>query len=554
MNSTCSTVFSELFLEGQLCDSVIRAGDVEFKIHRIILCNCSAYFRDLFCYKPLPSNKVYNFPTVSPKAMSLILEYAYTQSVVVTEDNVLELLVEADNFIVTGVIQACCDFLERKLCVNNCVSICNLAHLHNCPDLSGKAYLYILHHFEEVGALSLEFLQLSVQQLSDLIEKDELNVKQESTVFEAILRWINYSPVERGCDMPALLKQVRLLLMPTEYLVDTVSRNDLVSSSPACMNMVTTAIKMLNESNMERPLTQTRLPSEVLLAVGGWVSHFPSDKIELYNVRADHWVPLSWRHNASLGFYGCAYLNGCVYCIGGFDFISYSSHVRRFSLTSQTWTEVGSMHEERGFLSVATLNGCIYAMGGCRNQKKLKTAERYEPDTNQWTMIASMHKPRTEAGAATLHGKVYICGGLTGDEPLSCAESYNPDTNQWTLITPMETGRTGGAVVAYNDEIYVVGGFNGITQLRSVIAYDPRTRHWRNVAPMLHPRKNFGIAVLEDQLYVVGGFHNGGSFCNVECYDEKTNRWYIVSDKGMTQGAVSCCVLRRHPDLTAYLS
>lgn len=200
--------------------------------------------------------------------------------------------------------------------------------------------------------------------------------------------------------------QVRLLLMPTEYLLDTVSRNDLVISSPPCMNMVTTAVKMLNESNMERPLTQTRLPSEVLLAVGGWVGHFPSNKIELYNVRADHWVPLSCRHNASLGFYGCAYLNGCVYCIGGFDFISYSSHVRRFSLTSRTWTEVGSMHEERGFLSVVTLNGCIYAMGGCRQQKKLKTAERYEPDTNQWTMIASMHKRRTEAGAATLHGKV----------------------------------------------------------------------------------------------------------------------------------------------------
>lgn len=99
-----------------------------------------------------------------------------------------------------------------------------------------------------------------------------------------------------------------------------------------------------------------------------------------------------------------------------------------------------------------------------------------------------------------------------------------------------------------------VGGFNGITQLCSVIAYDPRTRRWRNVAPMLHPRENFGIAVLEDQLYVVGGFHNGGLFCNLECYDEKTNRWYIVSDKGMTQGAVSCCVLKRHPDLTAYLS
>lgn len=45
MTSARSTVFRELFLDGQVCDSVIRAGDVEFKIHRIILCNCSAYFR-----------------------------------------------------------------------------------------------------------------------------------------------------------------------------------------------------------------------------------------------------------------------------------------------------------------------------------------------------------------------------------------------------------------------------------------------------------------------------------------------------------------------------
>lgn len=195
--------------------------------------------------------------------------------------------------------------------------------------------------------------------------------------------------------------QVRLLLIPTEYLVGTVSRNDVVSSSPACMDMVTTAMKMLNESIVERPIPQTRLPSEVLLAVGG---PLPSDKIEMYNVRADYWVPLSL--TPYLGFYGYAYLNGCVYCIGGFDFTSFSSHVRRFSLTSQTWTEVGPMHEERGFLSVATLNGCIYAMGGCQKQKTLKNAERYEPDTNQWTMIASMHKRRSDAGAATLHGKV----------------------------------------------------------------------------------------------------------------------------------------------------
>ncbi|XP_047459548.1 kelch-like protein 10 [Mugil cephalus] len=542
-----NAVFAELLQEQKLCDSVIRAGEVEFKVHRIILCSCSSYFRDLFCNELSTSEqKVYSFPDVSPSVMSLILDYAYTHSVGVTKENVLELLAEADRLAVKDVAQACCDFLEQKLCFENCINVWKFAERRNYPDLREKAYLYILHHFVEVAGLTSELLQLPVGQLAELIEKDELNVMQESIVFEAILSWIDYASEERRGHMATLLRKVRLLLMPIEYLVNNVSRNDLVKKSRPCLAMVRNAIKTLRVSKMERPLTRPRLPSDVLLAIGGWEINFPTNKVELYNVRADRWVTLTNRQNDFRVFHGCVYLSGFVYCVGGFDSVNYLSSVQKFNLATQTWQEVGSMHEARCCVSVVSLKGCIYAMGGCDRHVKFNSAERYEPSTNQWTLIAPMHEQRSDAGAATLHGKVYICGGLNVEEPLASAECYNPDTNQWTLITPMETRRSGMGVVAYNGQIYVVGGHNGVSQVCSATAYDPVAKHWRMVPPMFYCRSSFGIAVLEDQIYVAGGF-NRNLICSVERYDAKANRWHIVRDMLMPRSAMGCCVVKRTP-------
>lgn len=43
MSETC--VINRLRLEGRLTDAVIKIQDVDFQIHKVILCNCSPYFR-----------------------------------------------------------------------------------------------------------------------------------------------------------------------------------------------------------------------------------------------------------------------------------------------------------------------------------------------------------------------------------------------------------------------------------------------------------------------------------------------------------------------------
>ncbi|XP_049456957.1 kelch-like protein 10 [Epinephelus fuscoguttatus] len=552
---TFYNTINELRLEDKLCDAVIRVDGVDFNVHMVILCSCSSYFRDLFRGKTSTSEQqVYTFSQVSPTTMSLILDYAYTGLVVVTEENVLELLAGADHFAIKGIVQACCNLLEQQLNYKSCVHIWMLAGSHKCTELRQKAYLYILHHFEEVTEHSEKLLQLSVGQMADLIEKDELNVRQESAVFETILRWINYAPEERRGHMATLLSKVRLLLMSSKYLVNTVMVNALVMKSPLCRTMVIHTLNTLLKSKTRRPLTRTRLPSAVLLAIGGWMNDAPTNRIHLYNVRADSWVTVNNSREAPRMFHGCVFLNGFVYCVGGYDGFKYLRSVRKLDLVTQTWQNVGSMRLVRCYVSVVALDGCIYAMGGCNKSGRLKTAERYQPDTSQWTLIAPMHEYRSNASATTLHGKVYICGGFNWAEPLSTAECYDPHANQWTLITPMGNGYDATLAIAYKDQIYVVGGLRETSHTSRVIAYDPQSNQWSMVNHMINPRSSFGIAVLEDQLYVVGGLNDYGIISKVERYDEKTNAWSVVQDMEVPCSDLSCCVVERCPFTAAYLS
>ncbi|XP_053173903.1 kelch-like protein 10 [Scomber japonicus] len=505
--------------------------------------------------------------------MKVIIEFAYTSSVYVTKENVQDLLIAADRFNVTGITVACCDFLEEHLTPENCIGIWWFTNVYYYPDLKHKAYLFTLSHFEEIVATSEEFLQLSVEDLAKIIENDRLNVKQEKTVFEAILRWIAYVPEERRNYISLLLSnvseryfclhvpvQVRLALMSPAYIIDNVSNNEVVKASEECrpillktmQAMLDLRTKSFSDSVFCNPLARPRLPPAVLLAVGGWSGGSPTNGIEAYNVRAHRWVNVTNSEEAPRAYHGAAFLNGSVYCVGGFDSVEQFSSVRKFDLGTHTWQEVAPMHFSRCYVSVTVMDGCIYAMGGFDGRYRLETAERYQPITNQWTVIAPMHEQRSDASCTTLHGKVYICGGFNGNECLSTAECYNPETNQWTVIASMGSRRSGVGIITYADRIFAVGGFTGTTRLRTVEAYNPHTDTWHSVPSMLSARSNFGIAVIDDCLFVIGGFNGFTTTFDVECYDVKAGEWSAVHDMEISRSALSCCVVYGFPNIAEY--
>ncbi|XP_068996663.1 kelch-like protein 10 [Embiotoca jacksoni] len=549
--SESSSVYDDLRLEKELCDAVIRVDNVEFHTHKIILCNCSPYFRALFTNWSTPNCQVFDIPNVSPDIMKLIIEFAYTGFVPVTKNNVQELFIAVDRLNVMGIIQACSQFLEKQMSPENCIGIWWFADAYYHPELIHKALLFTLSNFEKVAATSEEFLSLSAQKLVQIIESDQLNVKQEKTVYEAILRWIDFAPEDRRKYIALLLFKVRLALMVPEYVIDNVTHNEVVKACAECQMILVKTLEAMNdlrknwfsESIICNFLTRPRLPTAILFAVGGWSEGSPTNTIEAYDVRADRWVNVINTDKTPRAYQGVAFLNGSVYCVGGFDGVVQFSTVHRFNLDAHTWQEVASMHSRRCYVSVTVMDGHIYAIGGYDGHNRLATAERYQPTTNQWTLIASMQDQRSDASCTTLHGKVYICGGFNGSECLSTAECYNPETNQWTLIADMDSRRSGIGVIAYADRVFAVGGFDGTARLHTAEAYNPQTNTWNAVPSMLHHRSNFGIALIDDCLFVAGGFNGITTTLDVECYDAETSEWSGPRNMAISRSALSCCTV-----------
>ncbi|XP_043932041.1 kelch-like protein 10 [Protopterus annectens] len=490
----------------------------------------------------------------------MIVNYSYTRIVDVTEDNVEELLIAADQFYVFGILRACCDFLESQLCLENCLGIWKFADCYYCPELKRKAIIFILRNFKEMVKVSQEFLQLSTFEFGEIIEKDELNVKQEEIVFNAILQWISFDSHNRKKCLSLLLPKVRLSRMNPNYFIDNVKNNDYVKDDVGCRPVIVDALKFLYDFNMSgpsdqdfsNPLTRPRFPEGVLFVTGGYYDFTGMNAIETYNARADRWVN-SIREEGPLAFHSAVYLKGYVYIIGGFNGVENLKSVKCFDPVKKTWQQVASMHSRRRQASVTVLSDFIYIMGGFDSYNYVQTAERYDPKTNQWTLIPPMKEQRCAAAATTLQGKIYICGGANRKGNLSTAETYNPETNQWTFIAPMRIRRDALGVAAYGEHIYAVGGFDGDKHVNSAEMYNPLTNIWTTISNMSSPRSHFGIAVVDDLLFVVGGLNsNTISMSSAECYDENTGEWHSIHNMGIGRDSFGCCVVSGLPNFRDY--
>ncbi|XP_048852663.1 kelch-like protein 10 [Brienomyrus brachyistius] len=278
--------------------------------------------------------------------------------------------------------------------------------------------------------------------------------------------------------------------MDPEYFMKIVKANDLVKANVACRPIITDVLKVIYDlhderprSDFENPLIRPRLPSDILLAVGGWNMR-TTNWIEAYDTRADRWVDITQGQETRQSGHGSVCLNGFMYCFGGYDGHNFTDAVLRFDPVARTWQHMAPMHWRRCCVSVAVSNGFIYVMGGRLDVSPLNIVERYDPNANEWTIIQPMNEERQDASATTLNGKIYICGGSNGAQTTSTAECYDPLTGEWTLI---------------------VGGTNGAHPVRTMEVYDPAINQWHAGPPMRQQRSYFGIAVVDGLLFAMGG-------------------------------------------------
>ncbi|XP_067003128.1 kelch-like protein diablo isoform X2 [Anabrus simplex] len=547
---------NELRKEGHFCDVTLSVDGVKFPAHRNVLASFSPYFKAMFTSKLAESRQaVVAVNGVEAPMMSLLLDYAYTSTTVITRANVQSLLSAANLLQVLPVRDAACLFLERHMDTTNCVGIHCFAETHACTELQVKARQFTLENFWEVGH-GEEFLGLSPAKLVEFISSDELQVEREETVFQAVIRWFNHNPEQRRADFHKVLEHVRLPLLSPYFLHDCVESLAIVRQSPECRHLVEEA-KMYHllpdrRAELQTPRTKHRNNAgtvTVIVAVGG-----EDDKVVLRSVECYDPLSHNWRTLACLPFaiskHGLvASGKNTLYLAGGeFPDGSASRSVWRYDPVLDVWQEMAPMLVPRSELGLAMLDGCVYAVGGWEGTFRLDSVERYDPETNSWHLIPPMRMAVTSPAVVAHDGMLYVTGGaiLEDGDGIELVERYDPRTNTWMNLAPMLIPRSGSAACVLDGYIYVVGGWHASTEnTNKVERYDVQTNTWEFKASMIERRYRPGVAVINNRIYVLGGEEGWDRYHDtIECYSPETDSWQLTGDMPTSRSWLSCVPLQ----------
>ncbi|XP_078584597.1 kelch repeat and BTB domain-containing protein 8-like [Branchiostoma floridae x Branchiostoma japonicum] len=212
-----------------LQDVVLEVEGRRFPCHRLVLSAASPYFRAMFTSDMAESRqKTVLLQGLDANAFGEILSYIYSGSLNV--DKVQPLYQAADLLQLDYVRDTCSSYMAMSVQRSTCVDLYKFADVFSVDSVLKRSLHFICMHFAEVAS-SKEFCSLSASQLTEIISHDELDVKEEITVWEAVVRWVQHSREDRLHHLPSILPHIRFNLL-TPYNMVAILDHPLVRKDP----------------------------------------------------------------------------------------------------------------------------------------------------------------------------------------------------------------------------------------------------------------------------------------------------------------------------------
>ncbi|KAM9811628.1 zinc finger and BTB domain-containing protein 44 isoform 1-T2 [Syngnathus typhle] len=120
----CSASHSQEMLEklntlrnqGHLCDVTIRVQDKHFLAHKVVLACCSEFFRSKLVGRPEEEDKfVLDLHHVTVSGFAPLLEYAYTSTLSISTENIIDVLAAASYMQMFAVASTCSEFMKSSI-------------------------------------------------------------------------------------------------------------------------------------------------------------------------------------------------------------------------------------------------------------------------------------------------------------------------------------------------------------------------------------------------------------------------------------------------------
>ncbi|XP_066301847.1 kelch repeat and BTB domain-containing protein 2-like [Branchiostoma lanceolatum] len=251
---------------GVLQDVVLEVEGRQFPCHRLVLSAASPYFRAMFTSNMAESRqKTVVLQGLDANIFGEILSYIYSGTLHVSLDKVQPLYQAADLLQLDYVRDTCSGYMTMNVERSTCVVLYKFANIFSVDNVRVRCLQYIGRQFQKFAS-SEEFCSLSVNQLTEIISHDELDVKEETTVWEAVVRWVQHSKEDRLHHLPSILPHIRFNLLTSDDMA-AILEHPLVREDPGSSEVIRNVLQEGNP-NMKPRLGMTT--EMVLLHTGPW--------------------------------------------------------------------------------------------------------------------------------------------------------------------------------------------------------------------------------------------------------------------------------------------
>lgn len=230
--------------------------------------------------------------------------------------------------------------------------------------------------------------------------------------------------------------------------------------------------------------------------------------------------------------------------------------VEQYDLSSNSWTSMPQLIEERSQFSLVNLKGILLAIGGRSGDRNLlNSVERFDVNENKWELATSLLTTRSDFAATTLkvtsrlnkkfatgktkyfhlidvclQHKVIVGGGCTnGNEISDSCEAFDIVTKTWKSIAPLNTMRRRAAAATIDNDVYVFGGVGRSCVTDNVEQYDEVADKWTALnAGLQVDRLGLAVACVNWSVYLLGG-RNWLDFAieSTDCFKASSERCVI---------------------------
>ncbi|XP_066304807.1 kelch repeat and BTB domain-containing protein 12-like isoform X2 [Branchiostoma lanceolatum] len=194
-----------------------------------------------------------------------ILSYVYSGNLHVSLDKVQTLYQAADLLQLEYVRDTCSSYMARNVERSTCVDLYRFADVFSVKIVLKRCLQWIYRKFTEVAS-SEEFCSLSLNQLTEIISHDELDVKEEKAVWEAVVRWVKHSTDDRLHHLPSILPYVRFNLLSSDDTA-AIMEHPLVREDPGSFEVIRKVTKELETSSVTRRIGMDTLEMALLFNI-----------------------------------------------------------------------------------------------------------------------------------------------------------------------------------------------------------------------------------------------------------------------------------------------